>query len=249
MRNIKGVYWDLDGTLADTEINGHRLAFNMAFKKLDLPIIWGIEEYILLLNISGGKKRIAHYCYNNKISITDTIIDNIHCLKKEFYHQILSKGDIKLRVGVERLIKELDLYKIEQSIVTTSSFSAVNSFLKHILPSHLNVFTSIVSAEDVSLLKPSPEAYFYALSLSDTNKENILAIEDSCNGANAALDAGIKTIITLPSWLDDISIDYRQYEYVISSLGDRNNLSKVYNGPKTSSGYINMEYINNIFQK
>jgi len=247
--NIKAIYWDLDGTLADTEINGHRLAFNMAFDKLELPIIWEIEEYISLLKISGGKTRIAYYCNSKNISITQDYINKLHELKKEFYKTVLSQGNIQLRAGVARLIEEIHFHNIDQSIVTTSSLSAVNSFLEYILPPNLNVFKHIVSSEDVKFLKPSSEAYISAISKSGINRENILAIEDSFNGAEAAKRAGIKCLITLPSWLKSITSDYKPYENVISTLGDINNVVKVYNGPICTTNYINMDYISKIFLK
>ena len=36
MNPLKVVFWDLDGTIADTELNGHRLAYNAAFKEYSL---------------------------------------------------------------------------------------------------------------------------------------------------------------------------------------------------------------------
>ena len=37
---LKGVFWDVDGTLANTEMEGHRHAFNRAFADLGLAINW-----------------------------------------------------------------------------------------------------------------------------------------------------------------------------------------------------------------
>ena len=62
MTFLKGVYWDLDGTLANTELEAHLPAFNYAFKAFGLNWIWDTSEYIDLLKINGGKNRIAHYC-------------------------------------------------------------------------------------------------------------------------------------------------------------------------------------------
>ena len=58
---LQAVIFDVDGTLADTEGNGHRVAFNRAFEKLDLNWHWTPEFYGELLTVTGGKERIDHY--------------------------------------------------------------------------------------------------------------------------------------------------------------------------------------------
>ena len=44
MAQLRAVFWDVDGTLADTEMDGHRPAFNAAFAELGLPIVWHFFE-------------------------------------------------------------------------------------------------------------------------------------------------------------------------------------------------------------
>jgi len=34
---LRAVIWDVDGTIAETERDGHRVAFNRAFVELGLP--------------------------------------------------------------------------------------------------------------------------------------------------------------------------------------------------------------------
>ena len=51
MRDLKAVFWDVDGTLADTEMYGHRVAFNNAFKESKIPINWSTNTYQKLLSI------------------------------------------------------------------------------------------------------------------------------------------------------------------------------------------------------
>ncbi len=59
-RTLPGaVVFDLDGTLADTERDGHRVAFNRAFAEHRLPVFWDIEHYGCLLAVAGGRRRIV----------------------------------------------------------------------------------------------------------------------------------------------------------------------------------------------
>ena len=59
MTYLEGVYWDLDGTIANTELEAHLPAFNNAFKDLDINWNWDTKKYIQLLRINGGKNRIC----------------------------------------------------------------------------------------------------------------------------------------------------------------------------------------------
>jgi len=58
---MKALIFDCDGVLADTERDGHRVAFNKAFAARGLEIDWGVELYGKLLEVSGGKERMRHY--------------------------------------------------------------------------------------------------------------------------------------------------------------------------------------------
>ena len=56
--SLLAVLWDVDGTLAETERDGHRRAFNRAFAEAGLPLRWDAEAYAPWLTISGGAERI-----------------------------------------------------------------------------------------------------------------------------------------------------------------------------------------------
>ncbi|MDQ6980696.1 MAG: HAD family hydrolase, partial [Ghiorsea sp.] len=58
MAELKCLLWDVDGTLADTEKDGHRVAFNMAFEEAGMDRRWSDETYGELLKVTGGKERI-----------------------------------------------------------------------------------------------------------------------------------------------------------------------------------------------
>ena len=56
---LRAILWDVDGTLAETERDGHRIAFNTAFREASIALHWDAEEYGNRLAITGGKERIA----------------------------------------------------------------------------------------------------------------------------------------------------------------------------------------------
>ena len=61
MKQLEALIFDVDGTLADTERDGHRVAFNRAFKEAGLNWDWTVELYGELLQVTGGKERIRLY--------------------------------------------------------------------------------------------------------------------------------------------------------------------------------------------
>ena len=59
MNALRALIFDVDGTLADTERDAHRVAFNRAFADAGLDWHWSPEIYGRLLAVAGGKERIA----------------------------------------------------------------------------------------------------------------------------------------------------------------------------------------------
>ena len=45
MSKLEALIFDVDGTLADTERDGHRIAFNLAFQHAGLDWDWSVELY------------------------------------------------------------------------------------------------------------------------------------------------------------------------------------------------------------
>ena len=76
MNKLLAVFWDVDGTIADTELCGHRVAFNLAFKDFNLDWYWNKKDYLELLKISGGLNRIVHYR-----DIRHSLLTNEDCKK------------------------------------------------------------------------------------------------------------------------------------------------------------------------
>ena len=97
MAYLEGVYWDLDGTIANTELEAHLPAFNLAFNDFDIDWYWDKSEYIELLRINGGKNRISYYSKSNNDDFSDDFIIKIHERKQFHYLEIIKKNRVNLK--------------------------------------------------------------------------------------------------------------------------------------------------------
>tara|TARA_B100000965_G_scaffold405944_1_gene442061 strand:- start:3717 stop:4463 length:747 start_codon:yes stop_codon:yes gene_type:complete len=246
MNKLAAVFWDVDGTIADTELCGHRVAFNLAFNDFDLDWYWDEINYLKLLKISGGLNRIIHY--RDKVH---SEIDNEYCsmiqLRKRFhYKQLVRSGKINIRIGVSRLIKELAGFGIKQFIVTTSGRESLEPFLETSFKSLESYFSEIITYEDVSRHKPFPEAYDLAVKLSNESRKSCIAIEDSKVGVEAAKAANISCLLTLPPWSSVFHNISKDANACLSSLGDKNNEPKLIYGKQLANKIVDYSYLSNV---
>jgi len=246
MNALSAVFWDVDGTIADTELCGHRIAFNSAFMDFDLDWQWNEDEYLELLKISGGLNRIIHYRDNIHSELPDDICTKIQLRKSFHYKELIHSGKIKIRDGVLRLMAELAECNIKQFIVTTSGRESLEPFLNTSLYSHLHMFSKIITYEDVSNHKPFPDAYNLAVKISNCSTSNCLAIEDSSNGVEAAKEAKINCLLTLPPWSSTFQKITDKANACVDSLGNNNIQSKVIYGKPLISKIVDFAYLTNI---
>jgi len=150
---MEAIIFDCDGVLADTERDGHRVAFNRAFAKKGYPIEWGVELYGELLEVSGGKERMRHYfnSYGWPYDVTDknTLIKELHKLKTDFFLQIIESGELPARAGVTRLIDEAIAADVTLAVCSTSHERAVNLVVEKLLGSERKARFSVILAGDV----------------------------------------------------------------------------------------------------
>lgn len=228
---LSAVIFDVDGTLADTERDGHRPAFNAAFKEFGLDWYWDIELYGKLLDVTGGKERIQYFMEKyapnalNKSDLSSWIAE-LHKTKTKYFIDLLAKGSIPLRPGIARLIHELREKEIKIAIATTTTPENVTSLLKFTLGEEsLNWFDVIGAGDIVPQKKPAPDIYFWVLDKLGLEAGQCIAIEDSENGLKSSLSAGIKTIITVSEYT--YKQNFTGAAMVVTNLGEPNKLPNV----------------------
>ena len=200
---LKALIFDVDGTLADTE-SAHMAAFNQAFAELGLDWVWTDDMYLELLHVSGGKERILHYWQQRDPAILQADapalqaqINRMHALKTVAYEQAVNRGAVRLRPGVLNLIDEARQAGLQLAIATTTSPANIAALLRHAMGADWRLnFSAIGDAGTAPIKKPHPQVYLQVLDALKLPAAQCLALEDSSNGLQAAMAAGIATIIT-----------------------------------------------------
>ena len=202
MSRFHALLWDVDGVLAETERDGHRVAFNLAFEAGGLPWRWDEARYGELLRVSGGRERLladmaARADAPPLARDREALAHALHTSKNSFYAQRIGAGAIALRDGVLGLMQECLSRGVRMGIVSTTSRANVAALLRHHLgASWHRLFAAIVCGEDVRLKKPDPEVYVRALRQLGDGPLQAVAIEDAPAGVAAARAAGVPVLVT-----------------------------------------------------
>ena len=247
MNELKALLFDVDGTLADTERDGHRVAFNRAFADAGLDWDWSPELYGKLLAVTGGKERIRYYLdhFNTAFSHPgdlDEFIRGLHAAKTEHYTQLLAEGAIPLRCGVRRLIEEARSEGMRLAITTTTTPANVEALLVHALaPDAMSWFEVIAAGDIVPAKKPAPDIYDYAMQELDLTPADCIAFEDSRNGILATQGANLATIITVNGYTTED--DFSGAAIVLDRMGEPDAPFNVLQGDAGDSVCLDMALV------
>ena len=247
MGELQALIFDVDGTLADTERDGHRVAFNRAFAEAGLKWDWSVLLYGDLLAIAGGKERIRYYINEYRPDFEppadlDQFIADLHAVKTRYYQQLVAQGAIPLRRGVKRLLKEAREQGMRLAIATTAALPNVTALLEHTLGSDSPSWFEVIAAGDiVPAKKPAPDIYHYVLEEMGLEARDCLAIEDSNHGFLASSQAGIKTVVTINAYTRNQN--FSGAILVLNHLGEPDQPFSVLAGDAANSSYVDMSLL------
>lgn len=222
MAEIKAIFFDQDGVIIDTEKDGHRVAFNQAFKAFGYDFAWDVEKYHDLLRVSGGKERMRQYFKEEALftdKSEDELLDHIkslHKTKTGLFIELIESGALPLRSGIKRFMEEGVSAGLTLGVCTTANERSANAIAKGMLGDI--PFKFILAGDVVSKKKPDPEIYLMALEKTGLRPESCLVIEDSRVGVLAAKAAGMHVVATTNVYTENE--DLSEADIVVSCLGD-----------------------------
>lgn len=253
---LGALLFDVDGTLADTEPRGHLPAYNLAFRDFGLDWRWNLPLYRQLLAVAGGRERIAHYLrqYAPPLGSHDAAvrrdrdgwIDALHQCKTRHFCRRLAAGQLPLRAGIARLMREAAAANIRIAIVTNASRATLEPFLDHVLGAALCPLVGFtVTGDEVAHKKPAPDLYAAACAGLGYSPETCIAIEDSQTGVAAASAAGVPALVTINA--DTRRQCFAKALAVVDSLGEPTAPSiEIIKSPGFDFDYVDLDVLRRI---
>jgi len=209
LRNVDApaaLLFDCDGVLVDTERDGHRPAFNQAFKEAGLDHEWGVDLYGELLEIGGGKERMAAYFARHPDTapwgtVKDEnarkeLVAGLHKRKTDIFMAAVEAGSMPLRPGVARLVAEAMDAGVPVAICSTSNERAVSTIVRVLLGDRVAAAIPVFAGDAVPAKKPAPDIYILAADSLGVDPGRCVVVEDSEIGLAAARAAGMRCVVT-----------------------------------------------------
>jgi HAD superfamily hydrolase (TIGR01509 family) len=225
---VKTLIFDCDGVLADTEQDGHRVAFNQTFREFGLPVEWSEAEYAVKLQIAGGKERMASLLTPEFVRANGlpedadgqtALLAQWHKRKTAIYTEMVAAGQLPTRPGIHRIIVEAQDAGWTMGVASTSAEPSVRAILERAAgPDRAARFDLVLAGDVVEHKKPAPDIYLLALERLGVTAAETLVIEDSRNGLLAANAAGLRCVMTVNGYTEEE--DNSEAILVVSSLGD-----------------------------
>ncbi|MCA3446073.1 MAG: HAD-IA family hydrolase [Rhodobacter sp.] len=204
---MQALIFDCDGVLVDTERDGHRAAFNAAFRAEGLATDWPEDRYGELLTTGGGKERMRRHYDETGWPVAepdrDALILRLHLAKTDLFMQLIEQGALPLRPGVARMVDAALAAGLKVAVCSTSNERAVATVVRVMLGKDRAARITIFAGDAVARKKPDPAIYTLAAATLGLTPAACVVIEDSNIGLRAARGAGMRCIVTRSTYTRD----------------------------------------------
>lgn len=215
MEFLKGLIFDLDGVIADTE-DLHRRAYNRIFKEQGIPVVWSKQDYRDRLVQTAGAK-LAGIPEVAAHPNPEAFRRELYARKRQTYLDLLNEVRLPPRPGVVELIEEALRAGVRIGAASTCAKEGAIALLKGTLgEERFSVFTTIKAGEDAERRKPAPDIYLMAIEGLGLPASQCAAVEDSVHGMESALSAGLFTLVTPSEYT--VGEDFSAADWVLPDL-------------------------------
>ena len=180
----KAIIWDMDGVIVDTGPY-HLSAWQEVFRKRGIKFTK--EDF--LRNFGRKNDTIIRDTLGEQIAQDE--IDSIAQEKEETFRR-LGGQKITTFPGAVELIKSLRKHRFKMAIASSTTMENIRLITGSLGID--NCFQSIVTGQDVTEGKPSPQSFLLAAQRLGVEPKNCIVIEDSVAGVTAAKRAGMRCL-------------------------------------------------------
>lgn len=174
----KGVLFDLDGVLVDTESQ-----YSIFWGKMGIEYNTGIPDFAD--RIKGSNLAAILNTYFPDKSVQDEIVEKLNAFQAAMTYEICP--------GVKEFISQLKQHNIPTCIVTSSDDKKMEQLFAH-QPYFRENFSNIITGDQVTNSKPHPECFLKGAQKIGVDIKDCLIFEDSMQGITAGLASGAKVI-------------------------------------------------------
>ena len=219
------IIFDCDGVLADTERDGHLVAFNRTFAEFGLSTRWTEDRYRQLLRIGGGKERLMTLTAPSvpgaglpaDDALDEEIVRRLHRRKTEIFIELAEAGQMPPRPGVARTIAAALEAGWAVGVASTSAEASVKAVLRSVVGAQSDR-VAVFAGDMVRAKKPAPDIYLLAVAELGADPLDTVVVEDSAVGAAAAAAAGLSHLVTISTFT--AGEDFPAAALVVTTLGD-----------------------------
>lgn len=177
------VFWDMDGTLVDTEPYWMESEVELVSS---FGGTWTHDDGLLLVGL--GLWNSAEILRSRGVAMEADAI--VQWLTDRVQHKLATNG-VPWRPGARELLASLRERGVRTALVTMSVRRMAEQVVAGI---PFDAFDAIVSGDEVTEAKPHPEPYLRAARLLEVDPRDAVAIEDSLVGLSSAVASGAATI-------------------------------------------------------
>ena len=204
---IKAIIFDFDGTIIDTETAWYKV-FKDAYKEYGVDL--SLETYSQCLGTSlQSFNPYTHLSTHHAISLN---LDEFRAMILQNYAKLIEQES--MRPGILTLLQEAKAAGLKIGLASSSHRDWIDKFVDQL--GIRDYFECYCTADTVSNVKPNPELYLQALDRLGVKPNEAIAIEDSPNGARAAVAAGLHTVVIKNTLT--MQLPFSQGHYTIESL-------------------------------
>jgi beta-phosphoglucomutase family hydrolase len=206
MLHIKGVIFDMDGTLIETT-EADYLAWKRVFTDYHKEL--SFEDYFPLI---GMKSAIV---VQSRLSLDEEETKKALSQKMKYFSEIVTEKGIQVVPYAIKFLKQLKAENLKIALATSSRQEKMNFVLQ--LTNLTSYFDIIVTGDLVQKSKPAPDIFLKAAEKLQLKPEDCLVVEDAANGVKAAKNAGMKCVAITTTHTEDL---LQQADLVINSYED-----------------------------